>query len=301
MQKGAPKNRLLVYRAIDWFLRSSLRVLPVAIWTERCALWWGYRFQPAAGVAKLRSGASIRITEIDHLQLLIYYLGTFEPHCLPFLRGCSRKGGVILDVGANIGFYTIESSLAVGSKGRVISIEAAPRHLEALRSNIELNGMENVTVIPLAVGDAPGSATLSLPRGDNLGMFTLGEVGSDEAYSVEVDTIDSLLEKQDITSLDLVKMDIEGSEFRALRGARATFERFRPSLLIELNDPALRRCGTSSQAVRELLDGMGYEGWRIGRTSIERLDSVRALSGCDECLFVHRENRPLVAQLGLAP
>src|SRR5438128_6792492 len=108
------KNQYLIYRVIDWLLRHVLRVLPVSLWTEKCALWWGYMFQPAPGVATLRSGAKIRIDHADHLQLLIYYLGTFEPHCLPFLRECAGRSGTVVDVGANIGFYTLESAVAVG-------------------------------------------------------------------------------------------------------------------------------------------------------------------------------------------
>jgi FkbM family methyltransferase len=293
------KNKYLAYRGVDWLLRHGLRVLPVSLWSEKCALWWGYRFQPAPGVATLRSGARIQIAHADHLQLLIYYLGTFEPYCLPFLRGCAGKGGTVVDVGANIGFYTLEGAVAVGSQGRVISIEAAPSHLECLKHNIELNELNNVSVIGSAVGDATGHATLTLPRGDNLGMFTLGEVEGEETHLVEINTIDDLLEKQSIQSLDLVKMDIEGSEFRALRGAARTFQKFRPSLLIELNEVALHRCGSSTQAIKELLHEMGYRGWRIGRDSVQIMADDDVSNGCDECLYIHLANQSLMQKLGL--
>src|SRR3982074_3616914 len=176
------KNKYRAYRGIDWPLGHGLRILPVSLLTEKCALWWGYRFQPAPGVAALRCGARIQIAQADHLQLLIHYMGTFEPYCLPYLRGCAGTGGTVLDVGANIGFHTLESAVAVGSRGRVISIKAAPSHLKSLKQNVELNKMKNVSVIGSAVGDAAGHATLTLPRGDNLGMFTLGEVEGEEAH-----------------------------------------------------------------------------------------------------------------------
>jgi FkbM family methyltransferase len=292
------KNQYLTYRIVDCFFRHALRALPVSLWTEKCALWWGYRFKPAPAEAMLRSGAKIQIDHVDHLQLLIYYLGTFEPYCLPFLRGCAGRGGTVVDIGANIGFYTVESAVAVGSEGRVISIEAAPRHLESLKRNIELNQMKNVSVIGSAVGDAAGHATLTLPRGDNLGMFTLGEAEGDETHSVEIDTIDNLLERRNIQSVDLIKMDIEGSEFVALRGAARTFQKLRPSLLIELNEVALRRCGSSTQAVKGLLREMGYCGWLIGRDSVEVVtDGVGG--GCDECLYIHLSNQQLIQKLGL--
>jgi FkbM family methyltransferase len=296
---GSHPNTYPLYRAVDWFLRHILRILPVSLWTEKCALWWGYRFQPAPGVAHLRSGARIHITHADHLQLLIYYLGTFEPYCLPFLRACAGKGGTVIDVGANIGFYTLESAVAVGSLGRVISIEAAPSHLHSLRQNLELNNMKNVSIVGSAVGDASGHAMLTLPRGNNLGMFTLGEVEGEEAYRVIISTIDDLLEKQNVQSVDLIKMDIEGSEFKALHGAAKTFQRFRPSLLIELNELALRRCGSSSQAVKGLLTEMGYRGWRIGRDAVDIMADDLVSDDCDECLYIHISNRSLMQKLDL--
>src|SRR5262249_7527682 len=139
-----PKHSYLSYRIIDTALRFFFRVLPVRAWTERIALWWGYRFRPAPSVVKLRSGALMRVESTDHLQLFVYYFGTFEPHCLRYLKSCAGEGATILDVGANIGVYTLEGSLAVGPSGRVIAIEAAPSHAEALRKNIQRNGMTNV-------------------------------------------------------------------------------------------------------------------------------------------------------------
>src|SRR5947208_2908736 len=75
------KNSLLLYRAADSFLRCGLRLLPAWSWTESLALRWGYHFRPQPCVVKLRSGAWIHVDPTDYLQLIIYYLGTFEPHC----------------------------------------------------------------------------------------------------------------------------------------------------------------------------------------------------------------------------
>ena len=127
------KDTQPTYRAIDAALRKSLHALPVTPWTERIAFWWGYRFRPAPCIVKLRSGGLIRVTATDHLQLMIYYFETFEPHALSYLKRCVGNGGTVVDVGANIGLYTLESSLIVGRTGRVISIEAAPSHIEALK------------------------------------------------------------------------------------------------------------------------------------------------------------------------
>lgn len=298
VESSRPKHDYLGYRIVDFAMQRALRLLPASPWAEKWALWWGYRFRPAPSVVSLRSGPLINITHADHLQLLLYYLGTFEPYCLPYLHACAKPGSTVLDVGANIGFYTLESAAAVGATGRVLSIEAAPTHLTALNHNVAMNKLQNVSVIGCAVGDAPGRAVLTRPRGDNLGMFTLGAVEGDEGYDVEISTIDALLDAQGIQSLDLVKMDIEGSEFRALRGAARTLERFRPAILIELNDVALRRCGSSPQAVNALLREIGYRGWRITRHSVEMVtDNVNG--DCDECIYIHQSDRARMERAGL--
>jgi FkbM family methyltransferase len=293
------KSDYSAYRAVDTVLRYGLRFLPSWSWTERLALWWGYRFRPNPCVAKLRSGALIQVVPTDYLPLMIYYFGTFEPKCLKYLKQCTSKGGTIVDVGANIGVYTLEGSFAVGPTGRVISIEAAPSLVDALRENIQLNGMNNVSLIEAAVGDSVGEAILTLPNETNLGGFTLGPVSGDKAYSVAVRLIDDLLDERGINSVDLIKMDIEGSEYRALRGAARTLARCRPVLMIELNEFALSRCGSSAREVKELLHASGYRGWVIGRKAVRMLPESRSTHECDECLFIHRDNQLLISRLRL--
>jgi FkbM family methyltransferase len=229
---------------------------------------------------------------------LLYYLGTFEPYCLSYLHRCAGKGSTIVDVGANVGFYTIESSLSVGPTGRVISIEAAPSHVRSIRENVRLNEFENVKVIETAVGDTNGEAVLTLPSGDNLGAFTLGRVIGEQAYSVTVKRIDDILQEQGTASVDFIKMDIEGSELRALRGAEQTLKSDRPAILLELNSAALQRCGSSVAEVKEFLDRHGYKGWILTRTTARPIENSDTHS-CDECLFIHRENISLIKALRL--
>jgi FkbM family methyltransferase len=241
----------------------------------------------------------IYVDPTDYLQLLIYYLGTFEPHCMPYLRACAINGATVIDVGANIGVYTLESAAAVGPAGRVISIEPAPSNARALERNIKLNQMTNVVLIEAAAGDETGWATLSLPSRGNAGMLSLAPLCGEKSYTVEVRLIDDVLEEKGITSVDLIKIDIEGSEYRALRGTVKMLQRCRPVILIELNENALRSCGSSGYEVKELLRGLGYHGWVIGWKAPRPIRSSQLIHDCDECLFVHRDNRSLMQKLRL--
>jgi FkbM family methyltransferase len=278
MTSTAKKDANVIYRAIDTVLRQILRRAPVSPAVEHVALWWGYRFNPDPGIATLRSGARIKTTRVDHLQLLLAYLGTFEPIAVDEMRRHLKSGGTLLDVGANIGFYTIEGAQAVGPSGKVISIEAVPHHAQSVRDSAALNDMKNVEVVSVAAADADGEATITLPTQANHGMYTLGKVAGTESYCVPMRKIDDLV---GATRIDFVKMDIEGSEYRALLGARRMLERDRPPILIELNENALQACGASSYELKQLLSGLGYSGMLLDGTPIE-LDQPHV---CDECLF----------------
>ena len=190
-------------------------------------------------------------------------------------------------------------SLAVGRTGRVISIEAVPSHVAALKENIKLNGINNVSLIESAVGDSTGFVTLTRPSGGNLGSFTVGSVRGEEAYSVPLGRIDDLLKGREINSIDLIKMDIEGSEYRALLGPPQTLTKYRPTLLIELNEPALLGCRSSTREIKELLRENGYRGWKIGRKAAQAIPDFQAAHSCDECLFVHQDNKLLMERLRL--
>jgi FkbM family methyltransferase len=270
-----PKNQILIYRVVDVALRILLRAAPYCSFTERLALWWGYHFRPSPGLVRLRSGATLCTNSVDHLPLLLRYLGTFEPHSLRAMRRCLNPGGTLLDVGANIGLFSIEAAL-IGAN--VIAIEAAPQHIEAIRSSISANGFNQIEVVSSAAWDRDGNGTLSLPLGANHGGFTLGHTAGDRLIEVPLRRIDGIVSDRQI---DFIKIDIEGSEYRALVGAKDTIARCKPPILLELNEKALQACGSSSRAVKELLTSYGYRGHYLYGGNIGANDD----HVCDECLF----------------
>ena len=127
-----------------------------------------------------------------------------------------EPGSVVLDVGANIGVYTL---LAAKRGARVFAIEADPRNLEMLRDHVHLNGFDDrVTIFPIAAGAEEDTVTMFRFRG-NWGHSNLF-VGIDPV-EVRLKTIDSL----GLPPIDVCKMDIEGSELSALKGMTATIDR----------------------------------------------------------------------------
>ncbi len=286
------------FQLADVVIRNLLRRIPPSSWTEWIAAAWGFRYRPAPTVVKLRCGPSIFIDPSDYPQILLYYLRTFEPHCLRLLPRFLRAGSTMVDVGANIGVYTLACAKIVGPRGRVIAVEAAPPLVDQLRQNVKRNGFGHVSVVSTAIRSETADGTLVLPVGGNWGMFTLGEVEGAECYRVATRRLDDVLRDEQAERIDLVKMDIEGSEYHALLGACELLERARPSFIIELNELALRRCRASPAGIKQIMYDAGYRGWIVGRSKFRPLKDC-TFHHVDECLFVHEDRHDHITSLGL--
>jgi FkbM family methyltransferase len=156
------------------------------------------------------------LNEIEGVIINSIYDG---PHSL-------RRGAVVVDAGARIGTFAAKISAAIGEEGKVIAIEPEPRNIACLRKNIEANRLKNVTVIQKALWSQTGRLDMYLS-----GNAAAHSVYHDPFYSstgntiaVEADTLDSILSRLCIDSVDFIKMDIEGSEIEALTGMQKTLE-----------------------------------------------------------------------------
>jgi FkbM family methyltransferase len=184
-----------------------------------------------------------------------YALGTSEPLIQDAFAAHVRAGGVVWDVGANVGFYSLIASRLVGS-GEVVAFEPLPDNQEAIRRNLALNEIDNVRLVAVALSDAEGEAELEIHASPTWAKLdTSGDTTfkRDTAVSgrvpVSVSTLD--LQLASFAAPDLVKMDIEGAEVAALRGASKLLSEHRPTLICELH-------GTNA-AVVELLEAHGYD------------------------------------------
>ena len=144
------------------------------------------------------------------------WLGTYEKRTQALFRSFIRPGDVVLDVGANTGFYTLLSSKLAGSSGHVYAFEPMPRNIDFLERHVKLNAARNVTIIPLAVAASSGKARFRL--GANASMGGLANEGELE---VQTGSLDDLLAGGRIALPNFIKMDIEGGETDALNGASA--------------------------------------------------------------------------------
>jgi FkbM family methyltransferase len=206
----------------------------------------------------------------DQIMREVCLTGRYEPQETALLQHILRPGMTFVDVGANWGYFTMCAAHLVGRTGRVVSIEVDPRACGTLKANIERNKLESVTVLEMAASDAPGVLRLHEyePGANDSGNF--GLIGGDaimnphRVFDVAASPIDDVLDRAGIEQVDLLKMDIEGAEGRALTGLRRALAARRIKFLVlEVHPEYLRDQGTSLKRVVADLRGFGYRAWKI--------------------------------------
>jgi FkbM family methyltransferase len=170
------------------------------------------------------------------------------------------KGGVMFDLGANFGYYAITVASALHGDCRIYAFEPNPSTMQRFRKNVELNGTRGLHLLDMGLSDVPGHAMV-VETPAHSGAAYLRQTSR---LGVPVTTLDIFCEQHGIDRLDLIKMDIEGAELRALRGGIETFKRFRPAMLIELNPETFGREGYSVLDLVIFLEDLGYALWDVG-------------------------------------
>lgn len=132
-----------------------------------------------------------------------------------------KKGDIVVDAGAHIGVFTVLAAKRVGDNGGVIAIEPEKKNLENLRKNIEINGFNNVTVVPTGLWNRRNRKRLYLARSSIVHSLVHS---SNKTEEIEVDALDNILEKLGVSKVDFIKMDIEGAEIQALAGMKRTLK-----------------------------------------------------------------------------
>jgi FkbM family methyltransferase len=208
----------------------------------------------------------------------------YEPE-LSFIRRYAFPGATVLDIGANFGAYTLVLADVVGGEGRVHAFEPGGEALAQLRYNVEvLNPTLQVSVWPFALSDRSGQVSL-YHVGGALTTFSLGGEDGDGSELVETLTLDSWFESNPSFAVDLIKIDIEGHELRALQGGVHMLARFRPTVMFEVSTPAMARSGVAGNEIFSFFTELGYEVFALDRGSLRKLAGV-----IDGNLFaIHRD------------
>jgi FkbM family methyltransferase len=167
--------------------------------------------------------------------------GSWEPHVTGRFASLLHEGMNVLDVGANIGLFTMLAASRVGPAGRVIAVEPLPWNHQSLYAGIEHNGFANISVLPVAASGAVGMIRAICAPDSSNGIVGVRSDGQAREMWIPAHRLDDLLAT--LPRLDIVKIDIEGHEPQAWRGMRGLLERHRPHVFSEFNPVAMRNIG----------------------------------------------------------
>ncbi len=178
------------------------------------------------------------------------------------IRRLLHGEGYFIDVGANIGYYSVLARRWTHRNKPVLAIEPGTVALEMLRRSLELNGYQDVEVEPVALADAEFSAPLHHHASSDIGKASLRSTRSPGGVeTVDVTTLDSLWESRGRPAVDLVKVDVEGLEADVLLGAEDLLRSQRPTLIVEVTPD--RVDGEKLEQACRLLESLSYV-WTAG-------------------------------------
>ncbi|MEJ7583474.1 MAG: FkbM family methyltransferase [Acidimicrobiales bacterium] len=203
--------------------------------------------------------------------------GDYEPAKQSFLRDHCRPGSTVLDLGAHLGLYTVLMARYVGPGGRVLAFEPTPATRRELHRTVHLNGVTNVEIRDEAVSWSTGEALLN-DTGDP--VSNANSLAPVERTRSRVAVCTRALDDLAIPGpVSCIKIDIEGAEVDALRGASALLARERPALTIEIHPVQLGLVGAEAVEIWDLLQAMGY----VMREGPRQLSRDEVDSRCDDC------------------
>jgi FkbM family methyltransferase len=243
--------------------RCGKHVLPslgrIALSLLRVRLW-----RHATPIVQLGASNVLIVADLrTPLGLQLYRYGFCDP-LAALIRATLRAGDAFLDGGANIGVFTLVAASTVGPHGKVLACEPSPETVKLLRRNVELNNFDWVDLRQVALAERSGQMSfLSFEPGSGFSSFAPAAKANATQHQVRVVTLDELTDG--VSTLKLVKLDIEGAEVRALRGARHLLRTQRPVLIIEVEPGHLERQGANAGQLARLLEEARYQTFRFVR------------------------------------
>ncbi len=194
-----------------------------------------------------------------------YWLGSYEMEkCVRFAEAVP-SGGVVFDLGGNVGYYSLISAVRAGPDGRVFVFEPLPRNLDFLRRHLALNRIGNVTVIDAAVSERSGTVHFAEDASTSKGR--IGKGGTLEVKSI---ALDDWIDRGLLPAPDLLKIDIEGAELLALRGARRMLAAKHPPIFLSTHS------GQVHKECLVFLESLSYRNIPLDNRPLERSRDILA-------------------------
>lgn len=237
------------------------RWLPGRRWLLRLANDRLRRAPRSFSVAETSVGRVVEGNTGDLIERYLYVFGTWEPTLSAFFEAQLRPGDVFVDIGANVGYFTLLAARAVTAAGHVIAFEPLPATVSKLRRNIDANALGNVTIVPKVASDEAGHVEIFSGPSTNLGRSSTAPVhdGSSAGRVESVVTADAIPE--DLwPRVRAIKVDVEGDELRVLRGLHPLLSALAKDacVVVEVAPERLDGRGHSAGQLLETMAALGF-------------------------------------------
>ena len=258
-------TRLVAIR--DWDRRSADTAGTLQQWTR----WWRYLRMQEPALMNWIDGLVIRIHPNTEVHRSLFVRGIYDPNLIVVVNTLLNKGGTLIDAGAGIGHFTLLASKAVGEHGHIYAVEPSSREFNKLVDNINLNGLQNVICASrCAFSDvSSGNISLSIAHKERNLLSTTGSEFSTKGIEkvasedVSLTTIDELVLNNRVSRVDVIKLDIEGGELRALNGAARTIAKFRPAIMVGVHPISVKANGASREEIQKFFTNSRYRLYTI--------------------------------------
>jgi FkbM family methyltransferase len=238
-------------------MNFTLKKIAYSIWHSRAKLFLDFP------IPCILPFGSIYLAYGDGMGFMLFLKRPYEEKELKYVSEFLKPGMVFVDVGANQGIYTLLAAKRVGQEGKVFSFEPVPSQIAKLKRNIKINGFKNVVTEQLALGANPGKGKMHICIDGDEALSSLREPAEDatspkEIVEVKIDTLDDYVKKSKNSSINFIKIDVEGGELEVLKGASDVLKNMRPVILCEVQDKRTEQWGYKASEICNLLKGYNY-------------------------------------------
>jgi FkbM family methyltransferase len=219
---------------------------------------------------------------------LIYLFRDHFESLIPFcIEAFVKPGSACLDIGANVGVWSLLMAERCTDTGRVYSFEPLSQNVQRFRQNVELSRKENITLTPVALGRELGEVKIYTP--DDPGRTSLApESATDRVEQVALKRLDDVWSELGCPKVDFVKIDVEGSEPMVVEGGRNFFRKCQPIIVCEVNTPKLANLGKTPADTFRLFGDLDYEAFELNEelAKLERVPEPKS----GDIVFISRQS-----------
>jgi FkbM family methyltransferase len=217
------------------------------------------------------NGYNLLVLANEEVGRLIHYRQRYERAETVFLRKKIHPNAICVDIGANVGYFTMLMAQAANAEGEVHTFEPIALNISLLRAGVELNGFTNVRINQCAVGNSTGTISFSQSSDSAYSsIYDTERKSLDRTISVPIITLDDYIEREGIKRIDVLKADVEGAEGLVVDGASKLLadEGRRPTIImLELEEQNIKTFGSSISLILNKMHSYGYQPYVVNESN----------------------------------